>query len=379
MHRYGTTREHFAEVAISTRANAVRRESALMREPLTLDDYFGARMISTLCLYDGLSSATGRSPWSPPASSGRGPPPPAGPGIRVGQRRRGRWGQAITWLGMPDEYFAPSGHRTLARRLYEMAGVGPHDVDVALIYDHFSPMVILQLEDYGIALIGEGGLFVADGNIRWPDGSVPVNTHGGNLSEAYIIGMTHVKEGVEQMRGTAVNQVEGAEVALVTEARRPCRRARSSSGQQRDALDDQDPGLRGRGTQGAKGEGRSSPELIRLAPNVWTEPYWDMAHEHRGRAPLHGVGTHRMPPSPFCHVCRRQEVEWDEHDGRGTIYTFTVVRHGVIPGLEDALPLIAVVALDGLDEIRLVGDVVGAEPEDVEVGAAVEVEVRRAG
>ena len=52
MHRYGTTREHFAEVAISTRANAVRRESALMREPLTLDDYFGARMISTLCLYD---------------------------------------------------------------------------------------------------------------------------------------------------------------------------------------------------------------------------------------------------------------------------------------------------------------------------------------
>ena len=86
-------------------------------------------------------------------------------------------------------------------------------------------------------------------------------------------------------------------------------------------------------------------------------------------------GTHRMPPSPFCHVCRRQEVEWDEHDGRGTIYTFTVVRHGVIPGLEDALPLIAaVVALDGLDEIRLVGDVVGAEPEDVEVGAAVEVE-----
>ena len=152
---------------------------------------------------------------------------------------------------MPDEYFAPSGHRTLARRLYEMAGVGPHDVDVALIYDHFSPMVILQLEDYGIALIGEGGPFVADGNIRWPDGSVPVNTHGGNLSEAYIIGMTHVKEGVEQMRGTAVNQVEGAEVALVTEARRPCRRARSSSGQQRDALDDQDPGLRGRGTQGA--------------------------------------------------------------------------------------------------------------------------------
>jgi acetyl-CoA acetyltransferase len=85
-----------------------------------------------------------------------------------------------------------------------------------LLYDHFSPMVLMQLEDYGFCGIGEAGPFVEAGNIRWPDGSLPVNTHGGNLSEAYIIGMTHVREGVEQIRGTAVNQVEGAEVALVT-------------------------------------------------------------------------------------------------------------------------------------------------------------------
>jgi acetyl-CoA acetyltransferase len=128
----------------------------------------------------------------------------------------GRWGQAITWMGMPDDEFASSGHRPVAQRLWAMAGMTAADVDVALIYDHFSPMVIMQLEDYGFCGIGEGGAFVADGNIRWPDGSLPVNTHGGNLSEAYIIGMTHVKEAVEQLRGDAVNQVEGAEVALVT-------------------------------------------------------------------------------------------------------------------------------------------------------------------
>jgi acetyl-CoA acetyltransferase len=128
----------------------------------------------------------------------------------------GRWGQAITWMGMPDEEFASSGHRPVAKRLWDMAGTEPRDVDVALLYDHFSPMVILQLEDYGFCGIGEGGDFVADGNIRWPSGALPVNTHGGNLSEAYIIGMTHVKEAVEQVRGTAVNQVEGAKVALVT-------------------------------------------------------------------------------------------------------------------------------------------------------------------
>ena len=96
-----------------------------------------------------------------------------------------------------------------------MAGLGPSDVDVALLYDHFSPLVIMQLEDYGFCPIGEGGPFVAEGNMRWPDGTIPVNTHGGNLSEAYIIGMTHICEAVEQVRGTAVNQVDGAEIALV--------------------------------------------------------------------------------------------------------------------------------------------------------------------
>jgi acetyl-CoA acetyltransferase len=97
-----------------------------------------------------------------------------------------------------------------------MAEVGPADVDVAELYDHFTPMVLMQLEDYGFCPIGESGAFVDAGNIRFPSGSLPVNTHGGNLSEAYIIGMTHVKEAVEQLRGTAVNQVRGAEIALVT-------------------------------------------------------------------------------------------------------------------------------------------------------------------
>jgi len=128
----------------------------------------------------------------------------------------GRWGQAITWMNMPDEYFASSGHRPVAKRLWDMAGMTAADVDVALLYDHFSPMVIMQLEDYGFCGIGEGGPFVGDGNIRFGTGSIPVNTHGGNLSEAYIIGMTHVKEAVEQIRGTAVNQVTDASVALVT-------------------------------------------------------------------------------------------------------------------------------------------------------------------
>ncbi len=218
MHLYGTRREHFAEIAISTRDNARRRETAIMRDPMTLDDYFSARMIADpLCLFDFCLECDGAvaviTTTAERARDLRQPPVYIRASAHGGH---GRWGQAITWMGMPDDEFASSGHRPVATRLYEMAGLGPADVDVALLYDHFSPMVLMQLEDYGFCGIGEGGPFVESGAIRWPSGLLPVNTHGGNLSEAYIIGMTHVKEGVEQLRGTAVNQVAGAEVALVT-------------------------------------------------------------------------------------------------------------------------------------------------------------------
>jgi acetyl-CoA acetyltransferase len=94
--------------------------------------------------------------------------------------------------------------------------VGLQDVDVALFYDHFSGMVILQLEDYGFCKPGEGGPFVEDGGILWKGGRLAVNTHGGNLSEVYLLGLTHIAEGVRQLRGTSSSQVPDAEIALCT-------------------------------------------------------------------------------------------------------------------------------------------------------------------
>ena len=220
MHLYGTKREHFAEVAISQRENAIRRPlTALQTKPLTLDDYFNARMISDpLCLFDYTQETDGAvaviTVAADRAKDLRQPPVYI---LASAHGGTGRWGPAIfRYFQAPDDEFASSGHRPVAKRLFEMAGVTPADVDVALLYDHFSPLVIMQLEDYGFCPIGQGGPFVAEGNIRWKTGTIPVNTHGGNLSEAYIIGMTHVREAVEQLRGTAVNQVEGAEIALVS-------------------------------------------------------------------------------------------------------------------------------------------------------------------
>jgi acetyl-CoA acetyltransferase len=218
MHQYGTTREHLAQVAITQRDYAIKRPTSIQKVPLTHDDYFNARMISEpLCLFDYTMETDG-AVAAVMTSADRAKDLRQPPVYILGSANggMGRWGPAIfSYFQQPDEYFASSGHRPVAKRLYEMAGVTPEDVDVALLYDHFSPMVLMQLEDYGFCGIGEGGPFVAAGNTRI-DGKTPTNTHGGHLSEAYIIGMTHVREAVEQLRGVAVNQVPNAEIALVT-------------------------------------------------------------------------------------------------------------------------------------------------------------------
>jgi len=105
--------------------------------------------------------------------------------------------------------------RQAAPLLYERAGLGPADIDVAQLYDCYTITVLLQLEHYGFCALGEGGPFVESGAIDL-GGAIPVNTAGGNLSEGYIQGMNHIVEGVRQMRGTSTSQVPGAATCLVT-------------------------------------------------------------------------------------------------------------------------------------------------------------------
>jgi len=218
MHLYGTTRDAFAEIAISERQNALNRPKAIQKNPLTKEEYFNGRMIADpLCLYDFCMETEGAvaviTTSVDRAKDLRQKPVPV---VAVAHGGRREWGRAFAWYGMPDEYFASAGNAPIAKRLYEQSGLSAKDIDVALLYDHFSPMVLMQLEDYGFCERGEGGAFVESGAIRYDGGSIPVNTHGGQLSEAYIIGMTHIMEAVEQMRGTAINQVEDAEFALAT-------------------------------------------------------------------------------------------------------------------------------------------------------------------
>ena len=105
-----------------------------------------------------------------------------------------------------------------ARDLYAMAGIGPEDVDVLQMYDMFAPVVLYGLEAFGFCKTGEAGDFVCAGHIDGPAATIPTNTAGGSLSEAYIHGFNLILEGVRQLRGTASNQVDDAEVAVVSAA-----------------------------------------------------------------------------------------------------------------------------------------------------------------
>jgi acetyl-CoA acetyltransferase len=223
MHVYGTTVEHFAEVAINARLNAMNNPEARFRDPITFEDHQASQMMADpLRKLDYCMESDGGACvllTSADQAKDLRQPPVLVSGVAMGAPRK--WGMGMFGgNNMSAEDFASAGQRTVAEDLYRYAGLGPGDVDVAMIYDHFTPMVLMGLEDFQFVKKGDSGPFVADGNIR-RNGTLPVNTHGGNLAEVYLHGMTHVFEATRQLRGTSVNQIDGAETALVVAGSSP--------------------------------------------------------------------------------------------------------------------------------------------------------------
>jgi len=222
MHRYGTTPEQLGHVAVTFRAHAARNPRAVMgTKPMTLADHHASPMIADpFRLFDCCLESDGAC--AVVVTTHERARDCAKPPIEILASAQGTvggygWGPFATH-DIPDEHYATGGGAGVARRLWERAGMGPGDVDVAQLYDHFSGLVLLSLEDFGFCARGESGPFVARGALAWPDGALPTNTHGGSLSEAYIHGLNHVVEGVRQLRGASTCQVDDAEVCLVTSA-----------------------------------------------------------------------------------------------------------------------------------------------------------------
>lgn len=218
MFEYGSTSDDLASIAMTVRRRANANPAAMMVDrTMSLSDYYQSRMISDpLRLFDYCLESDGACAVVVTAAerAADSPQPPVLiRAVTQGTVPEMQGGKVFPALMRPSLLSNPS--RSVARELYRRAGLGPTDIDVAQLYDCFTITVLLQLEDYGFCGPGEGGAFASSGAIDM-DGRVPINTAGGNLSEAYIHGMNHILEGVRQMRGQSTSQVSAAQTCLVT-------------------------------------------------------------------------------------------------------------------------------------------------------------------
>ncbi|MER6956313.1 OB-fold domain-containing protein [Streptomyces sp. NPDC000618] len=213
MHRYGVGREALGVIAVTARAGAARNPEALHREPMTLDDYFSARMITTpFGLYDcdvPCDGAVAVVVSAVETAQDRPRPPVLVEAVGTAVLERLSWDQD-TLTHLPQSH-SPSAH------MWTRTDLTPADVDVALLYDGFTFNALSWIEGLGFCGPGEAADFIAGGKTIALDGDLPLNPHGGQLSAGRLHGYGFVREAMLQLRGDADGrQVEDARVAVVT-------------------------------------------------------------------------------------------------------------------------------------------------------------------
>ena len=212
MHDYGTTRDQFGAISVAFREHALRNPDAAMKKPLTMEDYHNGRMIvAPFGLFD-CSLQTDAAGAVVVTSAERAKDLRQRPVLIKGF---GTHNNISGWFN--NDNLTHTGAIEAGKTAYAMAGLGPKDIDFAQIYDCFTYMVLVQLEDYGFCEKGEGGEFVASGALKL-DGELPTNTSGGQLSEAHVEGMLQIVEGVRQLQGKygPDRQVKDAEIGLIS-------------------------------------------------------------------------------------------------------------------------------------------------------------------
>ena len=213
MIHYGTKQEEFGRVVMAARNNGCLNDRALLRTHITMNDYLGSPLVadplrSLDCFVEAVGAIAVIVTSVERAKDLRQPP------VYIMAAQSGNTDRPS--LGYMSSEFGDCFSKRLGKRLYEQAGIGPKDVDVAELHDPFSWMVLPQLEDFGFCKEGEAGDFVKDGAIEL-GGKLPVNTHGGSLAEGEMEGLAQVVEAVIQLRGEAgPRQVKNAEIALCT-------------------------------------------------------------------------------------------------------------------------------------------------------------------
>lgn len=211
----GVTREHFGAAAIAVRSHAARNPMALMRAPLTMEAYLAARMIADpMCLFDCCLESDG-SLACVITSAERARDLRQRP-VYIHAAAQGMGPNASVMTNYYKRDFLQTANAYVARALWRRSDIQARDLRCAQLYDAFTPLILVSLEEFGLVAPGEAGPFALAGELQWPTGRLPTNTSGGSLSEAYVHGFNLIVEGVRQLRGTAVAQVPDCEHVLVT-------------------------------------------------------------------------------------------------------------------------------------------------------------------
>jgi acetyl-CoA acetyltransferase len=216
MHLYGATSEDFGRVAVAGRKHAANNPAAwFYNEPITLEEHQASRwIVDPLHLLDCCQESDGGQALVV-VSAERARDLPNTPALIVaGAQGAGEEQWTMTSFFRDDIAQLPE-MKVVADELWTSSGLTPADIQTAILYDHFTPYVLMQLEEFGFCGRGEAKDFIADGALEI-GGRLPINTHGGQLGEAYIHGMNGIAEAVRQIRGTSVNQVDSVENVLVT-------------------------------------------------------------------------------------------------------------------------------------------------------------------
>ncbi|WPB92196.1 lipid-transfer protein [Streptomyces malaysiensis] len=210
LYAYGLKPEVFGHVAVTDRRHAATNPAAYFHgKPITLAEHAASRwIVEPLRLLDCCQETDGgQAIVVTSVERARDlPRPPAV--ITAAAQGAGRGQEQMTSFYRDDLTGLPE-MGVVARQLWRSGGLTPAEIDVAILYDHFTPFVLMQLEEFGFCGRGEAAGFVAED-------ALPLNTHGGQLGEAYLHGMNGIAEAVRQIRGTSVNQVSEAARALVT-------------------------------------------------------------------------------------------------------------------------------------------------------------------
>jgi acetyl-CoA acetyltransferase len=216
MHTFGATSEDFGRVAVAARDFAATNPAAFFYgKPITLAEHQASRWIcEPLHLLDCCQESDGAVAMVI-TSVERARDLRTKPVIIKGAAQGMSDGQQIMTSYYRDDITGLPEMGLVAQQLWQQSGLTPQDIQTAVIYDHFTPFVLPQLEEFGFVKRGEAKDFIRAGQ-HARGGSLPINTHGGQLGEAYIHGMNGVAEGVRQVRGHAVNQVANVHNVLVT-------------------------------------------------------------------------------------------------------------------------------------------------------------------